>query len=208
MAGWGEWPQQEANGLDNFDLNLVPDEDPEPEIVHDKEIIPVQNPIIVAAGEEKPVSMVVNSYENDSSAQTCSSMNTAQMEDLEPVQLEPIVLALPVDSLNFMHLEIPKDALMNDAEIALAANQDLQVGFVQLPDNLEMDPGWATQIAENKKRPHPDSIHLWGKHFAPIGYANGPLIPGPWSDFFNITLMDPIRVGWAKSSWNQWAARC
>jgi hypothetical protein len=137
--------------------------------------------------------MVVHSYENDSSEQTSNSMTNAQMEGLVPDQWEPVVLALLAAPLNFLHLEIPEEELMNDAEIALAANQNMQVGFVQLPDSLEMVPGWAAQSAMSNKRPHPNNIRLWGKHFAPTGNANGPQVPGYWNDFFTVAPMDPIK---------------
>jgi hypothetical protein len=126
-------------------------------------------------------------------------MTQAQMEGLKPDLWEPVVMALPAAHLNFMHLKIPEEDLMNDEEIAQVANHNLQVGFVQLLDILEMDHGWVAQPSLDNKRSHLDSIRLWGRHFAPIGNVVGPQVPGSWSDFFTIALMDPIIFGWAKS---------
>jgi hypothetical protein len=160
MAGWGEWPQQEDHGADNFDLNLVLADDQEPPEVLGNEIIPHQNPNNDVGGEEQPVGIVVHSYENNSSEQTDNSVTQAQMEGFEPDLWDPVVLALPAASINFMHLEILEEELMNDIEIA-QATQNLHVGFVQLPENLEMGPGWAAHSFIENKRPHLDSIHIW-----------------------------------------------
>jgi hypothetical protein len=75
------------------------------------------------------------------------------------------------------------------------------VGFVHLPENLEMDPGWATHsdAALVKSKPHPDSIRIWVRHFAPMGNMTRPQVPRSWSNFFTMALMDPVRFSWAKS---------
>jgi hypothetical protein len=77
--------------------------------------------------------MVVQSDANDSSEETGNSVNQPQLEGVEPDLWEPLVIALPAAPINFMHLEIPEEELINNDEIAQAANQNLHVGFVQLP---------------------------------------------------------------------------
>jgi hypothetical protein len=146
-------------------------------------------------GEEQTVSMVVHSYENNSSEQTGNSVNQAQLEGQEPDLWEPVVLALQATPINFMHHEILEDA---------QANQDLQVSFFHLPKNLEMDPRWAAHSDADvaKSKPHLDSIRIWGRHFVPMGNMTGPQVPWSWSDFFTVALMDLVRFSWPKPSYN------
>jgi hypothetical protein len=89
-----------------------------------------------------------------------------------------MVLVLPAALVNFLHHEIPQEALMNDGEIA-QYNQNLQVGFVHLPESLEMDPGLVAHSFNCMGSPksHPNSVHIWGRHLAPLGNASGPQVP-------------------------------
>jgi hypothetical protein len=79
-------------------------------------------------------------------------------------------------------------------------NTDLQLGMVMLPNDLVVDPRFsALENSLSSSRPHPDGVHLWAKHFAPLGMSGGINIPKSWSDFFIVNLLNPSRFALAKS---------
>jgi hypothetical protein len=62
--------------------------------------------------------MVVHSYDQYSSDESGNSVDQEPLQVHEPDLWEPMVLALPAALINFLHHEIPHEALMNDGEIA------------------------------------------------------------------------------------------
>jgi hypothetical protein len=146
---------------------------------------PLQN-INLNIAQEDPINMVVHSYDLNNSVELGKSVDQGQIHAQEPNLWEPMLPVLHVDPVNFLHHEIQQgdieEALMNDFEIA-QYNQNLQVGFVNLPNTLEVDP-WLAAYTSNSLgnlMPHPDGIRIWGRFFAPLGDASGPQVPWSWS---------------------------
>jgi hypothetical protein len=110
----------------------------------------------------------------------------------------PLVLALQAPPIYFLVEEIQPEDLMTDEQlqdlennaspniVEHAEKNELQVGMVLLPNDLDVDPGFSALVApQTGRKSLGGGVRLWAKFFAPVPNSDRVEIPLGWENFFH-----------------------
>lgn len=171
------------------DLNEVPNlEDPAEVLIHPPQVLEQgQDLDWVLMNQE--IEMVIDQPE------------PPEQPILEPVDEPPAPLSAPsLQNINFLHHETPVDMLMNDAGLAVLANQEFQDGHIQ--NNVQVGmvrivegppPSIVPNLFGNRSTMLP-----WEKDAHKMKGSISVNIPVDWATFFASLLQSPPHFSWAK----------
>lgn len=77
---------------------------------------------------------------------------------------------------------------------------NVQLGFVEVPDDFSVDPSLANYWARNSFNQNAEAVRLWASHFNSVSSSQPTvIIPSEWSNFFTCLLVSPSHFSWASN---------
>lgn len=140
--------------------------------------------------------------------------------NVEAVQNEQLPQAEVPPAIQALQAQLPEDMLMDGDENAageadVAQDQhdngqndfglppdNIQLGFVEIANNFDTDPGLENFLASKEMpflpKQNAAAVRLWAKHFN-VPNQSAVKIPFEWSNFYITLLLSPTHFSWAST---------